>query len=493
MEIESIVPFLSVVVSLVAAVLIVVARRWPDLREGCSVVAGIVKCGLVLSMAPSVLDGKRVHFSLVTIASEIPVVEFRVDALGLLFAATASFLWILTTLYSIGYMRTLKEHAQTRYYFCFALTMSGALGVAFSSNLVTLYLFYELISFATYPLVAHKETDEAFARGNTYLFYLLMTSKGLLLATFLVYALSGTFDFKPGGVFPSGVDRALVMVTYFLFLIGIAKAAMMPFHAWLPAAMIAPTPVSALLHAVAVVNTGIFSILRIMFHIVGVELMKELNLGIITAVIASFTIIVASLYALTRDNLKALLAYSTIGQLSYMVLGGALLTPGGMASGIIHLANHALGKITLFLCAGSIYVASRKTKVSELNGLARQMPYTMTAFALGALSLIGLPLFGGFVSKWYLTLGSVEAGWYPVLIVLVTSTILNACYFVPILYAAFFRELPQGEQAVRREAPLVMLVPLGLTAAGIVVSFFMPSIFLDLARLIVGEVSALRG
>lgn len=488
MEMESITPLLTVAVSIVAAVLIVATRWWPDIREGVSVVAGIVKFGLVLTMVPAVLDGKTIQYTLVSIASDVPVLAFRVDALGLLFAATASFLWILTTFYSIGYMRSLNEHAQTRYYFCFAITMSATMGVAFSSNLVTLYLFYELISFATYPLVAHKETDEAFDKGNKYVFYLLMTSKGLLLASFLSYALSGTFDFKPNGVFPPDANRALVTLTYFLFLIGVAKAAMMPFHSWLPAAMIAPTPVSALLHAVAVVNTGIFCVLRIMFHVFGVELMKELNLGLMTAVIASITIIMASLYALTRDNLKALLAYSTIGQLSYMVLGGALLTPAGMASGIIHIANHALGKITLFLCAGSIYVASHKTKVSELNGIGKRMPYTMTAFALGALSLIGFPLLGGFISKWYLTLGSVEAGQYTFVAVLITSTVLNACYFLPILYAAFFRELPAREKAVRQEAPTVMVVPIALTAAAILVSFFAPEMFLDLAKMIVGEV-----
>jgi multicomponent Na+:H+ antiporter subunit D len=488
MEIESITPLLAVAVSAVAAVLIVATRKWPNIREGCSVVAAIVKFGLVLTLVPAILDGKTIHYTLVAIADQVPVLEFRVDALGLLFAATASFLWILTTFYSIGYMRSLQEHAQTRYYFCFAITMSATMGVAFASNLVTLYLFYELISFATYPLVAHKETEEAFDKGNKYVFYLLMTSKALLLGSFLAYALSGTFEFKPNGVFPSDANRTLVTLTYFLFLVGIGKAAIMPFHAWLPAAMIAPTPVSALLHAVAVVNTGIFCILRMMFHVFGVELMKELNLGVMTAVIASITIIMASIYALTRDNLKALLAYSTISQLSYMVLGGALLSPGGMAAGIIHIANHALGKITLFLCAGSIYVASHKSKVSELNGIAKRMPYTMTAFALGALSLIGFPLLGGFISKWYLTLGSIEAGLYPFVVVLVTSTILNACYFLPIVYAAFFRELPRGEKADRHEAPAVMVVPLALTAAGIMVSFFAPEVFLDLAKLIVGDV-----
>lgn len=487
MEMESVTPFLAVAVSFLGAVLIVVTRRWPNIREGCSVVAAILKFLIVLTMIPAVLAGNTIHYTLFSLAPEVPVIAFRVDALGLLFAATASFLWILTTFYSIGYMRSLNEHAQTRYYFCFAITLSATIGVAFASNLVTLYLFYELISFSTYPLVAHEETDEALDKGNKYVFYLLMTSKALLLASFLAYALSGTFDFKPNGMFPSDANPTLLTLTYFLFLLGIGKAAIMPFHAWLPAAMIAPTPVSALLHAVAVVNTGIFCVLRMMFHVFGVELMQELNLGVITAVIASFTIIMASIYALTKDNLKALLAYSTISQLSYMVLGGALLTPGGMASGIIHIANHALGKITLFLCAGSIYVASHKTKVSELNGIGKRMPFTMAAFTLGALSLIAFPPLGGFISKWYLTLGAIEAEQYPIIAVLVASTILNACYFMPIVYAAFFRDLPPGEKAEKQEAPTVMVVPLALTAIGILVAFFSPSMFLDLARLIVGE------
>lgn len=488
MEIESITPFLAVAVSLLGAALIVATRRSPNIREACSVVAAIAKFLIVLTMVPAVLAGNTIHYTLLSLAPGIPILAFRVDALGILFAATASFLWILTTFYSIGYMRSLNEHAQTRYYVCFALTLSATMGVAFASNLVTLYIFYELISVVTYPLVAHKETEEAFDKGNKYVFYLMMTSKALLLASFLAYALSGTFDFKPNGMFPTAANATLLTLTYFLFLLGIGKAAIMPFHAWLPAAMVAPTPVSALLHAVAVVNTGIFCVLRVMFHVFGVELMKELNLGIVTVVIASITIIVASLYALTRDNLKALLAYSTVSQLSYMILGGALLTPGGMASGIIHIANHALGKITLFLCAGSIYVASHKTKVSELNGIAKRMPFTMAAFTLGALSLIAIPPLGGFISKWYLTLGAIEAEQYPVIAVLVASTILNACYFIPIVYAAFFRDLPPGEKADRQEAPSAMVVPLALTAIGILVAFFTPSVFLDLAKLIVGEV-----
>lgn len=446
MEIISIRPFLAMAVSLVGAALIVATRKNPNLREGCSLGAAVLKFLIVASMIPSVLAGNTIHYTLLSFLPEVSI-GFRVDALGLLFATTASFLWILTTIYSIGYMRPLAEHAQTRFYTCFAVTLSSTLGIAFSANLVTLYLFYEILTFVTYPLVSHKETEEAFAGANKYLFYLLGTSKAFLLAAIiLTYTLSGTFSFAQHGLFPPEANRTLLVVTYFLFLGGIGKAAIMPFHAWLPAAMVAPTPVSALLHAVAVVNTGVFCVLRVMFNVFGVELMKELNLGVATAFIASFTILMASTYALTRDNLKARLAYSTISQLSYIILGGALLTPSGMAGGIMHIANHAFSKITLFFCAGSIYVASHKTNISQMSGIGRQMPWTMVSFSIGALSMIGVPPLAGFVSKWYLALGTIEAKELPLLFVLLASTLLNAGYFVPIIYKAFF-EHPQEETA----------------------------------------------
>lgn len=501
MEIESIKPFLAVAVSLLGAVLIVATRRSPNIREGCSLVAAILKFLIVLTMIPAVLAGNTVHYTLFSLTSGVPIIAFRVDALGLLFAATASFLWILTTFYSISYMRSLNEHAQTRYYFCFAITLSATMGVAFSANLVTLYLFYELISFVTYPLVAHKETEEALDKGNKYVFYLLMTSKAFLLASFLAYALSGTFDFRPNGIFPSDANPTLLTLTYFLFLVGIGKAAIMPFHAWLPAAMVAPTPVSALLHAVAVVNAGVFCVLRIIFHVFGVELMKALNLGVMTALIASFTIIMASIYALTRDDLKARLAYSTVSQLSYMVLGGGLLTPGGMAGGIMHIVNHAFAKITLFFCAGSIYVASRKTHISEMSGIGRKMPWTMTAFALGTLSMIGVPPAAGFLSKWYLMNGSVEAKELPFLFVLLASSLLNAFYFLPIVHNAFFggsqealHPVPQSVGAAAagiheahtiQEPSYLIVIPLLLCAVISVVLGMYPEFLLGLIRQVI--------
>ncbi|MFQ5949437.1 MAG: proton-conducting transporter membrane subunit, partial [Nitrospiria bacterium] len=302
MEIESIRPLLVMLVSLIGTVLIIVNRADPNRREACSLGAAGLKFLLVASMIPSVLAGNTFHFTLFTFLEEVTI-SLKVDPLGIIFATVASFLWLITTFYSIGYMRAHKEHSQTRYYSCFAVTLTATMGVAFSANLVTLYLFYEMLTLVTYPLVSHSQTDEAYAGANKYFFYLLGTSKAFLLtAVLLTYAVAGTLDFQQGGLFPPGINETALVVIYFLFLAGIGKAAIMPLHAWLPAAMVAPTPVSALLHAVAVVNTGVFCVLRVIFHVFGVELMQSLNLSLATAVLASFTIIMASMYALTRDN-----------------------------------------------------------------------------------------------------------------------------------------------------------------------------------------------
>tara|TARA_B100001964_G_scaffold170341_1_gene187400 strand:- start:3867 stop:5345 length:1479 start_codon:yes stop_codon:yes gene_type:complete len=489
MPIDSIMPFLAVAVALFGAVPMVMNRRSPNIREAWSVAAATLMFLFVLHMIPPVLAGNTLNYTLFSIAPGVSF-SFRVDAMGVLFAVTASFLWILTTFYSIGYMRSLKEHAQTRYYLCFMLTMSATIGVAFAANLLTLYLCYELVGVCAYPLVVHNETEEAYAKGNKYIFYLFGMAKLFLLACFVSYGLSDTLDFKPGGVFPADVDKNLLTITFFLFVVGVgAKAAIMPLHPWLPAAMIAPTPVSALLHAVAVVKVGVFTLLRVGLDTFGLETLKQLNVGGPVVFLVCLTIVVASVIALTKDNLKARLAYSTISQLSYIILGMALLTTAGVTGGVMHIANHAFSKITLFFCAGAIYVASGKTKVSELNGIGKQMPFTMAAFTIGSLSLIAFPPFAGFISKWYLIFGAVEAEQYYVIAALVTSSILNACYFLPIVYAAYFRDLPSGEKVERREAPVVMVVPVMLTAVSVVVLFLAPSFFLDLARMVLPSVT----
>jgi multicomponent Na+:H+ antiporter subunit D len=477
----SIRPLLAVLVSAFGAGLIMVSGGNRNLREFWTLAAGAVKFSLIVSMLPWVLAGNRVVFR---ISSIVPGIEIKlaVDSLGMLFALTASLLWILTSLYSIGYLRTLHEHEQTRYFSCFAVALSATIGLAFAANLFTLFIFYEIITFSTYPLVSHHGTPAARAGGAKYLAYLVGSSKLFLLAAIaLTWVLAGTLEFTPGGVF-GGVERSgLLAVVFLLFLFGFAKSAVMPLHSWLPSAMVAPTPVSALLHAVAVVKAGVFSVVRVIFFIFGTGTMRESGADAWALVLASLTIVVASLIALGRDNLKARLAYSTVSQLSYVILGAALLTPRGMTGGVFHISVHALAKITLFFCAGSIYVASKKTEISELSGIGRRMPWTMGAFTVGAVSLIGVPPVSGFLSKWYLAGGAAADGRGLVLAVLMASTLLNAAYFMPIVYKAFFEPSPSGEDRVR-EAPLLILVPLLLTAAGTVALGFWPELPLALVR-----------
>jgi multicomponent Na+:H+ antiporter subunit D len=396
-------PLLPVLVSALGALLIArTGERRANLREFWSVAAGVLQLVFVAWMIPDVLAGRTPECVLARI---LPGVElaFRVDALGLLFALGASALWIATSFYSIGYMRSLAEHAQTRYFACFALALSATMGVAFSANLFTLFLFYEALTLSTYPLVAHKETPEARAGARKYVIYLLGAAKAFLLAAIvLTYNVAGTLEFHKGGIFPASAlsaEPVFLSVVFALFLFGFAKNALMPLHSWLPAAMVAPTPVSALLHAVAVVKTGVFSTVRVFLFVFGPEAMRLLGVDNLALAVAAVTILVGSLLALGQDNLKARLAFSTISQLSYIVMGAALLTPGGILGGIAHVTNHAVSKITLFLCAGSIYVSTHKTDVSQMSGLAKQMPWTMAAFALATLSLVGIPPASGFVSK----------------------------------------------------------------------------------------------
>jgi multicomponent Na+:H+ antiporter subunit D len=484
----SIRPVLAIVVSLVAACLILLTgERSRNLRESWTILASVVKFLIVASMVPAVLEGKVLEYTVVSIAPGL-LLQFRVDALGIFFAVTASFLWIITSVYSIGYMRSLDEHAQTRYFMCFAVALSATMGVAFSANMFTTFLFYEIITLSTFPLVGHKETPEAVRGARRYLTYLLGTSIGFqLFAVFLTYDAAGTLDFSNQGILAGHGTDTLLIIIFILFMAGITKAAMMPLHSWLPAAMVAPTPVSALLHAVAVVKTGVFVVVRVVLHIFGTDLLSGLGLGTALAYFACFTIIVASVIALRQDNLKLRLAYSTVSQLSYVILGVALLTPSGITGSIMHIVLHAFGKITLFFTAGAIYVAAHKTEISELDGIGRQMPFTMAAFTLGVLSMIGIPPLGGFISKWYLFIGSMEAGQMPIIIVLAVSTILNACYFLPVVYVAFFKEANPGGGI--KEAPAFVVVPLALTATGALVLFFAPGVFLDLARMAVTGVT----
>jgi len=480
----SFMPFLVILVALLNVVPIVVAGRNPRLRNRLMISGAALLFVLVASMLPAALRGEMFGLEIARLVPGASL-KLRVDAMGIFFAMVASGLWLATSFYAIGYMQSLKEHSQTRFFAFFAVAIGAALGVAFSANFLTLYLFYEMLSLATYPLVTHDQTPEAHAAGRKYLCYLLGTSITCILpALVMVWVQTGSLDFADNirtGVFSGEVPSAVIMTIYALCLCGFAKAAIMPFHGWLPAAMVAPTPVSALLHAVAVVKVGVFSLSRVMLYLFGVDTMNRLCLGTATVWIVSVTIVVASLVALTKDNLKERLAYSTISQLSYIILGVALLTPEGICGGLIHIVNHAVSKITLFFCAGAIYVASRKRNISEFDGLGRLMPFTFAAFGIASLSMIGAPPAAGFITKWYLFLGSMSAAQYGVMAVLIVSTLLNIGYFAPVVYRAVFA-VPAPEDKNIREAPRMMLIPLCVTAVLSVLLGIFPKFFMTLVE-----------
>jgi multicomponent Na+:H+ antiporter subunit D len=489
----SFIPVLACIVSLLAVLPIVLLRSKPNLREGATFVAAFLKFGLVVSMLPTILAGTTISYTVWEIIPNLTI-GFRVDGLGMLFALVASSLWIITSIYSIGYMRGLKEHSQTRFFSFFAISLSATIGVAFAANLFTLYLFYEMLSLATYPLVTHHQDKEARTGGRTYLAHLLTTSIGFVLpAMIFVFLKSGSsMEFSSEGFLSGHISSTEALVILLLFTFGFAKSGLMPFHSWLPGAMVAPTPVSALLHAVAVVKVGVFCILRVYTGVFGTDYLQSIDLGVIVAWIAAFTIIVSSLIALTQDNLKRRLAFSTVGQLSYIILGAALLSDRAVTGSMTHIAMHAVGKITLFMCAGAIFVATGKKYISQMDGLGRKMPITFAAFTIGALSVIGLPPTGGLISKFYMVTGAMDAGQSALLVVFLVSTILNAAYLLPIGYRAFFPKDPALAAEPfswknTKEAPLACVLPLTITSVLAFVLFLKPQILLQLAGLMVGS------
>jgi multicomponent Na+:H+ antiporter subunit D len=453
---------ITVLAALAAAGLIVLSRRRPNLREAVTIAAAVVTIAAVASLLPAVRSGQDVAVEL------FPLVEgvafgLRADLAGMIFALSASVLWLLTSFYAIGYVRTLDEHRQTRFFASFAVCIASVTGLAFAADLLTFFIFYELLTVATYPLVTHKDTPEALAAGRRYLGYLLSGGVALLAAIAVLYSATGTLEFQAGGFASGALGSGQVTAVFVLLALGFGtKAAVMPLHAWLPAAMIAPTPVSALLHAVAVVKAGVFGYVRGIGFVLGPDALAGIAATDVLAALAGLTIVVASLIALRQDNLKRRLAFSTVAHLSYIVLGLALLTPTAWDGALYHLVNHAALKITLFFCAGALYAHAHVDRVSQLDGIGWKMPYTMGAFAVASLGLAGLPPMGGFVSKLYLVRGAVEAGQPVHAAILLVASLLAAAYLFPIVFRAFF---VVGEQrSLRSEATPLMVVPLVATA-----------------------------
>jgi len=479
---------LALLLPLAGVGLTVAFGRWPNLRDSCALLVGAALFLTVASLVPQVLAGGRPALTLFAVTPDL-VVAFELEPLGLLFALVASGLWVVTTVYSIGYMRARGEAHQTRFYACFALAILGAIGVALAQNLFTLFLFYEMLTLSTYPLVTHHGTEKAMRGGRVYLGVLLSTSVGLLLLALVwTWNVAGTLDFREGGILDGAIQGPLVGLLLFLYMYGIGKAALMPMHRWLPAAMVAPTPVSALLHAVAVVKAGVFTVVKVIVYIFGADFLRQSGTGDWLMYIAGATVLLASFIAMTKNNLKARLAYSTISQLSYIILGAALFTPLSIVGASMHIAMHAMGKITLFFCAGAIYVATHKTDISDMKGIGRVMPVTMFAFLIGSLSVIGLPPLGGAWSKFYLALGAVESGELVFVAVLMISSLLNIAYLLPVVGRGYFSRPDDADDTkpAIKEAPIFCLVALCLTASGCIVLFFYADRLYQLLRPIGG-------
>jgi multicomponent Na+:H+ antiporter subunit D len=490
---ESLILQLAIVLPLLTSALIVATGKRPNVREGVTIVSALVLIYFVFNLYSGFSnDPNQVISALWWELIPGLTISFKVEALGVLFALIASFLWLVTTSYAIGYMRGHGEKNQTRFYCCFAIAIAAVMGIAFSANLFTLFVFYEVLTLSTYPLVTHAGTEKAKKSGRVYLGILLTTSiLFLLLATVSTWFIAGSVEFTAGGVFGPDVDKTIAGVLLMLFVFGVGKAAIMPFHRWLPAAMVAPTPVSALLHAVAVVKAGVFTILKVCVFIFGLDLLPTLPTTQILLYLAGASVLLASIVAIRQDNLKLRLAYSTVSQLGYITIGALLASSSGVVGSAMHIATHAFGKITLFFCAGAILVSLHKSNISEMRGIAKQMPLTMCAFFIASLSIIGVPPAAGTWSKWFLLMGTLEAEQYYLMMVLMISSLLNIAYLLPLPIHAFFPNItfnkststPQVSAATElKEAPLPSLIAILVTSSACIILFVYPQPLLALAK-----------
>lgn len=466
-------PLAVVLVPFFGAVLIAILGNRPRLRDLASwITAGVFFIGVLSQIGPLSAGAGREQL----LWQMMPGLElaFRVEPLGLIFALVASFLWLVATLYATSYMKAMNYRHLGRFFASYALALGATAGVAFSANLLTLFVFYEILTISTYPLVTHAGGENARRGGRVYLGYLLTTSIGLLLVAIIwTWQAAGTLDFAPGGILAGRIDPEWLPLLAGLFVFGTGKAALMPAHRWLPAAMVAPAPVSALLHAVAVVKVGVFTVLKVALYTFGADLLVDTGAGIWISWVAAFTIVAASLIALTLDDLKARLAYSTISQLAYVVLGALVATPLAIVGAAFQIVMHAFAKITLFFGAGAIQVASGRKQISRFDGLGRAMPWTFGAMTLAILSIIGLPVFGGMWAKWYLVAGALQAHQWVLVAALLASSLLNILYLLVIPFRAFFRP-PADDQvpASVAEAPWPMVAAMLVTSTMCAILFF---------------------
>ena len=454
---------------LVTALLVPFLAVRVNFRDAAGPIGGVISFIAALHVAQDVLAGGVPEWTIITIADGLSL-TFKVTPLGAIFGLVASGLWILAALYTTGYMRGNHEAHQTRFAICYAIAVHAAIAIAWSGNLMVLFIFYEILTFSTYPLVTHKESQEAIRTGRLYMSILVGTSVVLLLPAIIwVWISAGTLDFTHGGILAGKISADAAPYLLALFAFGVGKAALMPIHRWLPAAMVAPTPVSALLHAVAVVKAGVFTILMVVVYIFGIDFLNQTQASVWLAWLAAFTILASSIVAITKDDLKARLAYSTISQLSYIVLGAALATAAAIEGATLHIVMHATAKITLFFCAGAIYVNAHIKNISELDGLGPKLPWVFIAFFLGALSIIGIPPMGGSWSKFMLMAGSVDAGMPIMLAVLAISSLLNVYYLLEPVARGFFKPM---QKDIHVDRHFLTIMPPVITALLSLMLFF---------------------
>jgi multicomponent Na+:H+ antiporter subunit D len=469
MDVVSWMPFWILMSSVVPGVMIFfISDRHKGLRTALNMGGVTLKLILIGIMIAGLVRDQSYLFRLPLLPGMDLVLH--ADTMSVLIVALSGVLWFVTTLYAIAYLED-SPQPRSRFFGFFSLCVSATIGIALSGNLITFLIFYELLTLSTYPLVVHRGTPNSMRAGKIYLAYTLTGGAFLLIGVAWLRAIAGPLEFVQGGIlsaWPAEYHSAFRAIFFFLIAGLGVKAAIVPLHGWLPNAMVAPAPVSALLHAVAVVKAGAFGIVRVVYDVFGIEFAAQLGLLAPMAAVAAVTIIYGSVRALSQDNLKKRLAFSTVSQVSYITLGAGILGPIATIGGVVHLVHQGLMKITLFFCAGNLAESIGVHRVSEMNGVGRRMPLTMAAFTVGALGMIGVPPIAGFVSKWYLGTGGMAAGADWVIGVLAASSLLNAMYFLPILHRVWFRE-PDGKWARtgashRLETHWMLLMPPVLTA-----------------------------
>ena len=404
-------------------------------------------------------------FTLFTLAPGLDI-SFMVEPVGIFFACLVALLWPLSMLYAVTYMYENKLGDKARFCAYFTISIGCTFGIAFAGDLLCLLIFYETLTLSTYPLVIYKKTEKAIRAGRIYIGMLAGTSILLLLPAIIwIWMTEGHLQFTLGGMLSDTPPWWLLV----LLVLGVGKIALVPLHRWLPAAMVAPPPVSALLHAVAVVKAGVFTVAKILIYVIGLDRVNSDWL----VYLAGISILTASVIALRQDNLKARLAYSTIGHLGYITMGLALLKPA-LLGALLHFLTHALGKITLFFAAGAIETTSGKKQVSELDGIGYQMPWTMICVMVAAIALIGLPPTFGFWSKWYLLSGAMQTEHYFALAVLIIGTLLSVAYLVPIIVRAFSHKSSNSTRTEISAESVGLVIPMLVPATLLLLLFLFP-------------------